>query len=137
MHKYKKHKLVPSIYGVIALINTSIHHTATKLWLIFTPSIIYMFTISLQRFHYLFFSLAYCNLHTFEIRRFKMSFYLSKKFGKQSRHRVRSPVPPVLHDHAAWSLASYYRASLPHLCLLCPKWGDTRVLQTLCNSITV
>lgn len=94
MNKYKKHKLVPSIYGVITLINTSIHHTATKLCLIFTPLIIYMFTISLQRIHNLFFSLAYCNLHAFEIRRFKMSFYLNKKFGKQSRHRVRSSVPP-------------------------------------------
>lgn len=46
MHEHKKHKLVPPIHGVIALINTYIHHTATELHLIFTP-IIYMFTISL------------------------------------------------------------------------------------------
>lgn len=59
MHEHKKHKLVPSIYGVIALISTYIHHTATKLHLISTPLIIYMFNFSLWPLGALFFPL-YC-----------------------------------------------------------------------------
>lgn len=90
MHEHKKHKLVPSIYGVIALISTYIHHTATKLHLISTPLIIYMFNFSLWPLGALFFfSLACINVIGFKFQKSKMSFekFEFVKFGNETRHR--------------------------------------------------